>query len=68
MTFTDTGRVRVSLSSLDETDLDAPLCGGVHDAELGTVIGGAVLAPWAGRRINHLDFIQPLRTLSAIGG
>ena len=62
------GRLRVCLFSLDETDLREPLRRGAPDAELESIIGGAVAAKWAGHRINHPDFVQPVRTMSAIGG
>ena len=66
--ITAEGKLRVCLFSLDETDLREPLRHGAGQAELEEIIGGAVLAKWAGHRINHPDFIQPLRTMSAIGG
>ena len=66
--ITAEGKLRVCLFSLDETDLREPLRHGAGPAELEEIIRGAVLAKWAGHRINHPDFIQPLRTMSAIGG
>ena len=35
---------------------------------LGGLIAGAVWKKWGGHRINHPDFIQPIRTMSSIGG
>ena len=66
--ITAEGRLRVCLFSLHETDLREPMRAGASDAELEELIAGAVLAKWAGHRINHPDFVQPARTMSAIGG
>jgi cyclic pyranopterin phosphate synthase len=62
------GRLRVCLFSLDETDLREPMRSGASDADLVALISEAVGAKWAGHRINHPDFLQPVRTMSAIGG
>jgi hypothetical protein len=32
------------------------------------LIRAAVAAKWSGHRINHPDFVQPARSMSAIGG
>ena len=66
--ITPEGRLRVCLFSLEETDLRDPMRRGAPDEEIEAVIAGAVLAKWAGHRINHPDFVQPVRTMSAIGG
>jgi cyclic pyranopterin phosphate synthase len=66
--ITAEGQLRVCLFSLGETDLRGPLRSGASDSDLEELIGGAVMAKWAGHRINHIDFTQPARTMSAIGG
>ncbi len=66
--ITAEGQLRVCLFSLGETDLRDPMRGGASDAELEALIAGAVWAKWGGHRINHPDFLQPVRTMSAIGG
>ncbi len=66
--ITAEGRLRVCLFSLDETDLRDPMRGGASDAELEELVADAVWGKWAGHRINHPDFVQPARTMSAIGG
>ena len=32
------------------------------------LIREAVWAKWSGHRVNHADFVQPARSMSAIGG
>jgi cyclic pyranopterin phosphate synthase len=66
--LTADGQLRVCLFALDETDLRGPLRHGVPDEDLETLVGQAVWAKWAGHRINHPDFVQPVRTMSSIGG
>ena len=66
--ITAEGQLRVCLFSLGETDLRDPLRSGASDRDLEQLIAGAVLTKWAGHRINHPDFVQPARTMSAIGG
>ena len=62
------GQLRVCLFSLEETDLRGPMREGRTDEELERLIGSAVWEKWGGHRINHPDFVQPVRTMSAIGG
>lgn len=62
------GQLRVCLFALEETDLRAALRDGRSDDELADLIRDAVWRKWAGHRINSPDFIQPVRTMSAIGG
>jgi len=66
--ITAEGQLRVCLFSLDETDLRTPLRHGATDDDLAHLIRQAVWPKWAGHRINHPDFVQPTRTMSAIGG
>jgi cyclic pyranopterin phosphate synthase len=62
------GQLRVCLFSLDETDLRDPMRSGASDEDLEGLIRAAVWKKWGGHRINHPDFVQPARTMSAIGG
>jgi cyclic pyranopterin phosphate synthase len=41
---------------------------GAGDDELEVLIRGAVWTKWSGHRVNHPDFVQPERSMSAIGG
>jgi cyclic pyranopterin phosphate synthase len=41
---------------------------GASDAELEKLIRANVWGKWSGHRINHPDFVQPERSMSAIGG
>jgi len=41
---------------------------GASDAELESLIRGAVWRKWSGHRIDHPDFVQPARSMSMIGG
>ena len=62
------GQLRVCLFSLEETDLRGPMRQGAPDEELEGLIRAAVWKKWGGHRIDHPDFVQPARTMSAIGG
>jgi len=66
--LTAEGQFRTCLFALDETDLRGPLRAGASDADLEGLIRSAVAAKWSGHRINHPDFVQPARSMSAIGG
>jgi cyclic pyranopterin phosphate synthase len=66
--LTADGRLRTCLFSLNETDLRAPLRDGADDAELETIIRDAVWRKELKHRVNEPGFIQPERTMSAIGG
>jgi cyclic pyranopterin phosphate synthase len=66
--LTADGRLRTCLFSLHETDLRAPLREGADDAELETIIRDAVWRKELKHRVNEPGFIQPERTMSAIGG
>jgi cyclic pyranopterin phosphate synthase len=66
--LTADGRLRTCLFSLNETDLRAPLREGADDAELETIIRDAVWRKELKHRVNEPGFIQPERTMSAIGG
>ena len=62
------GQVRACLFALDETDLRGPMRAGASDDDLVDLIRANVWHKWSGHRINHPDFVQPERSMSAIGG
>ena len=66
--LTADGQLRTCLFAREETDLRGPLRGGASDEELGAIIRTAVLGKQAGHGIGSAGFVQPERTMSAIGG
>jgi cyclic pyranopterin phosphate synthase len=66
--LTADGQLRTCLFAHDETDLRGPLRAGASDAELGEIIKTAVAGKQAGHGIDAAGFVQPTRTMSAIGG
>jgi cyclic pyranopterin phosphate synthase len=66
--LTADGRLRTCLFSLNETDLREPLRAGASDAELERVIRDAVWRKELKHHVGEPGFIQPARTMSAIGG
>ncbi len=66
--LTADGQLRTCLFAQRETDLRGPLRAGASDAELGGIIRTAVAGKQAGHGIDNVDFVQPERTMSAIGG
>ncbi len=66
--LTADGRLRTCLFSLNETDLRGPLREGAGDAELEQLIRDAVWRKELKHHIGEPGFIQPARTMSAIGG
>jgi len=66
--ITAEGEVRACLFALEETDLRGPLRAGASDDDLEALIRENVWRKWSGHRINHPDFRQPERSMSAIGG
>jgi cyclic pyranopterin phosphate synthase len=66
--LTAEGELRACLFALEETDLRGPLRAGASDEELEALIRENVRRKWSGHRINHPDFVQPERSMSAIGG
>ncbi len=66
--LTSDGRLRTCLFSLHETDLRAPLRDGASDGELERLIRDAVWRKELKHRVNEPGFVQPERTMSAIGG
>jgi len=66
--LTAEGRMRTCLFSMGETDLRAPLRGGATDAELEQVVRDAVWRKELKHHVNDPGFVQPVRTMSQIGG
>jgi GTP 3',8-cyclase len=66
--LTADGRLRTCLFSLNETDLRRPLRGGASDGELERIIREAVWRKELKHHVGEPGFIQPARTMSAIGG
>jgi cyclic pyranopterin phosphate synthase len=66
--LTADGKLRTCLFSLNETDLRAPLRAGASDAELETIVRDAAWRKELKHRVGEPGFVQPPRTMSAIGG
>jgi cyclic pyranopterin phosphate synthase len=66
--LTADGRLRTCLFSLNETDLRAPLREGASDDELDGIIRAAVWRKELKHHVGERGFIQPARSMSAIGG
>jgi cyclic pyranopterin phosphate synthase len=66
--LTADGRLRTCLFSLNETDLRGPIRAGADDGELEQIIRDAVWRKELKHNVGEPGFIQPLRTMSAIGG
>src|SRR5579884_1249728 len=66
--LTADGRLRTCLFSLHETDLRAPLRTGASDAELERIIRDAVWRKELKHHVGDPGFVQPARSMSAIGG
>jgi GTP 3',8-cyclase len=66
--LTADGQLRTCLFATTESDLRGPLRAGASDDELATLIIDAVAQKQAGHGIGTATFIQPERTMSAIGG
>jgi GTP 3',8-cyclase len=66
--LTADGRLRTCLFSLNETDLRTPLRDGSSDDEVVAVIRDAVWRKELKHRVNEPGFVQPARSMSAIGG
>jgi GTP 3',8-cyclase len=66
--LTADGQLRTCLFAQTETDLRGPLRAGATDAELAEIIIAAVAEKQEGHGIGTAAFIQPERTMSAIGG
>ena len=66
--ITAEGRLRTCLFSLNETDLRGPLRTGATDDDLEQLIRDAVWRKELKHHVSEPGFIQPTRTMSAIGG
>jgi cyclic pyranopterin phosphate synthase len=66
--LTADGRLRTCLFSLRETDLRSPLREAAGDRELEEIIRDAVWRKELKHHVGEPGFIQPNRTMSAIGG
>jgi GTP 3',8-cyclase len=66
--LTADGRLRTCLFSLHETDLRGPLRAGASDDELEAIVRDAVWRKELKHHVGDPGFIQPARTMSAIGG
>lgn len=66
--LTADGKLRTCLFSLNETDLRDPLRAGATDDELERIVRDAVWRKELKHHVNEPGFIQPARTMSAIGG
>jgi cyclic pyranopterin phosphate synthase len=66
--LTADGRLRTCLFSLNETDLRTPLREGADDAGLEEIVRDAVWRKELKHHVNEPGFVQPMRTMSAIGG
>jgi cyclic pyranopterin phosphate synthase len=66
--LTADGRLRTCLFSLHETDLRGPLRDGADDGELERIIRDAVWRKELKHHVGEPGFIQPARSMSAIGG
>jgi cyclic pyranopterin phosphate synthase len=66
--LTADGKLRTCLFSLGETDLREPLRTGATDADLERIVRDAVWKKELKHRVNDPGFVQPVRSMSAIGG
>jgi cyclic pyranopterin phosphate synthase len=66
--LTADGRLRTCLFSLNETDLRTPLRDGSSDDDIVRVVRDAVWRKELKHRVNEPGFVQPARSMSAIGG
>jgi cyclic pyranopterin phosphate synthase len=66
--LTSDGRLRTCLFSLNETDLRGPIREGVDDDALEEIIRAAVWRKELKHHVGEKGFVQPARSMSAIGG
>ena len=66
--LTADGRLRTCLFSLNETDLRSPMREGASDDELEQIVRDAVWRKELKHHVGEEGFIQPARSMSAIGG
>jgi cyclic pyranopterin phosphate synthase len=66
--LTADGKLRTCLFSLGETNLRDPMRDGASDAELERILRDAVWRKELKHHVGEAGFIQPVRSMSAIGG
>jgi cyclic pyranopterin phosphate synthase len=66
--LTADGKLRTCLFSMNETDLREPLRSGASDAELEQIVRDAAWRKELKHHVGEPGFVQPARTMSAIGG
>ena len=66
--LTADGKLRTCLFSLGETDLLTPMRAGASDDDLEALLRDAVWRKELKHRVNEPGFVQPARSMSAIGG
>jgi cyclic pyranopterin phosphate synthase len=66
--LTAEGKLRTCLFSIGETDLRGPLRSGASDDQIIQIIRDAVWQKELKHRVGDPGFVQPPRTMSAIGG
>jgi cyclic pyranopterin phosphate synthase len=66
--LTAEGKLRTCLFSLHETDLREPLRSGATDDDLELIVRDAVWRKELKHHVNEPGFVQPARSMSAIGG
>ncbi|GAA3739792.1 GTP 3',8-cyclase MoaA [Salinactinospora qingdaonensis] len=66
--LTADGQIRNCLFAREESDLRTPLREGASDEEIAERWRAAVARKMPGHGINNPDFLQPVRSMSAIGG
>ena len=66
--LTAEGKLRTCLFSLNETNLRDPIRDGASDDELESIIRDAVWLKELKHHVGEPGFVQPARTMSAIGG
>jgi cyclic pyranopterin phosphate synthase len=66
--LTADGRLRTCLFSLNETDLRGPIRAGADDEQLAEIIRNAVWRKELKHHVGEKGFVQPARSMSAIGG
>ena len=68
MRLTAEGKLRTCLFSLNETDLRGPMRAGASDEVIEELIRDAVWRKELKHHVGEEGFIQPARSMSAIGG
>lgn len=66
--ITADGKLRTCLFSLNETDIRTPLRSGATDSDIEKLIRDAVWRKELKHKVGDAGFVQPARTMSAIGG